>query len=143
MFAAGGALFVWDLGGAAVVAGVVGGVAVWFLMLGAILAVNYLLVPARSRRAFAQQKALHHRVEVEWSPARIRLESQHGMSEFDWRDFLQVEQGRDVILLFQSEYLFNFVPTRALPDELAADFIASAKARRADPADSGREQTLR
>lgn len=131
VFAVIGAMIGRDSGGAALALGIIGGMALWSLILDSILMVNYLLVPARSRRTFAQQKALHHRVELTWSGQGVSLESAQGRSDFDWRDFVRVEQCRDIILLFQSDYLFNFVPPRALSEEQAADFIRSANLRRA------------
>jgi hypothetical protein len=125
-----GIWFVPEGGGAAVVAGIIGGFAFWSLILASILLMNYLLIPARARRAFAQQKALHHRVEVDWSDEGVGLVSEQGDSNFDWQDFVMVEHGRDVILLFQSEYLFNFIPRRAFPAGEAADFIQRANSRR-------------
>ena len=125
-----GMLFVWDGSVMAIAAGTIGGFGFWSLLLASIHLVNYLLIPARSRRAFAQQKMLHHRVDVDWSDEGVRLMSEPGNSSFDWRDFTRVEQGRDVILLFQSDYLFNFIPRRALSADQADRFIQAAISRR-------------
>jgi hypothetical protein len=129
LFAVIGMMFMWDSSGAAAVAGVIVGFAFWSLVLASILLVNFLLIPMRSRRTFVQQKALQYRVDVEWSDVGVSLTSEQGKSKFQWRDFLRVEQGKDVILLFQSEHLFNFIPKRALSANHAADFIQKATGR--------------
>lgn len=131
LFAFIGTLFAeWDspwviLGGATV------GFIFWLFLLTCILAVNYILIPPRSRRAFRQMKTLRSQTEIKWSPERIQLQSAQGSSDLDWRDFARIAQGRDVILLFQSDYLFNFIPKRAVSNEQATDLVKSATARRA------------
>ena len=69
--------------------------------------------------------------EADWSSERVQLQSAHGSSDLDWRDFAHIAQGRDFILLFQGDYLFNFIPKRAVSDEQAIDLVKSAAARRA------------
>ena len=131
VFALTGTLYTeWDSAWAIIVGATVGFV-FWSFLLACILAVNYILIPPRSRRAFRQMKTLQSQTEINWSPDRIQLKSAQGSSDFDWRDFIRIIQGREVILLLQSDYLFNFIPKRALSDEQTTDLATSATERRA------------
>ena len=107
------------------------GLIFWSLLLTGILAVNYALIPPRSRRAFQQMKALQGQTDIIWSPERIQLQSMQGSTDLDWRDFVRITLGQDVTLLFQSDYLFNFIPTRALSTEQVIDLRNLATSRRA------------
>jgi hypothetical protein len=102
----------------------------WSFLLACILAMNYIRIPHRSRRAFRQLKALQSQTQIDWTSERIQLQSAQGSSDFDWRDFVRIVHGRDVILLFQSDDLFNFIPKRAVSDDQASDLVGSATARR-------------
>lgn len=131
VFAFIGTLFTeWNSAGVIMVGATLGFI-FWSFLLTCILVVNYILIAPRSRRAFRQMKTLQSQTEINWSPERIQLQSAQSNSDLDWRDFVRIAQGRDVILLFQSDYLFNFIPKRALSDEQATDLAKSATARRA------------
>ena len=130
LFAVIGTLFVLEENGWVIVVGAALGFLFWSLLLVAILALNYILIPRRSRHAFRQMKTLQSKTDINWSPERIQLRSAQGSSDFDWRDFVRIAHGRDVILLFQSDYLFNFIPKRAVSEEQATDLVEAATARR-------------
>jgi len=131
VFAFIGALFSEWVNAGEIVLGATSGLTFWLLMLTSILTLNYVLIPIRSRRAFKQMKALQNQTDIDWSPERIKLQSKQGSTDLDWRDFIRIAQGKDVILLLQSDFLFNFIPKRALSDEQAADFVNLATSRRA------------
>ena len=126
-----GALFTEGNSAWAIMVGAIMGFIFWSILLAWILAVNYLLIPPRSGRAFRQMKTLQSQTDINWSPERIQLESAQGSLDLDWRDFVRIIQGREVILLFQSDHLFNFIPKRALSGEQTTDLATSATNRRA------------
>nr|WP_295373786.1 YcxB family protein [uncultured Sphingosinicella sp.] len=130
LFALIGTLFAQRGGAWAVITGATLGFIFWSFLLACIFAMNYILIPARSRRVFRQLKALQSSTDINWSSERIQLQSAQGSSDFDWRDFVRIVQGRNVILLFQSDYMFNFIPRRAVSDEQARDIVESAATRR-------------
>lgn len=130
MFAFIGTLFTELDSAETILLGATLGLIFWSLLLIGILAVNYALIPNRSRRAFQQMKTLQSQTEISWSPERIQLQSKQGKADFDWRDFIRIAQGQDVTLLFQSDYLFNFIPRRALSDEQVRDLLNLATSRR-------------
>jgi len=95
-----------------------------FGLLAIILVINFLMLPRRVRRIFAQQKSLHGETHVEWSDAGISFRSAHGHSTLEWSDYVRLVEGRDMILLMQSDALFNFIPKSALTAEQAAGIMA-------------------
>ncbi len=111
-----------------VAAAFVGGILFWSVFLSIILLNNFLQLPRRIHRIYAQQKALHDLVEVTWTDAEIWMRSSHGNSTFKWSDFLKVYNNEKVVILLQSDALFNFIPVRALSDEQAASIIKYYKA---------------
>lgn len=119
----------WD-GPENILFGATVGLTFWSLLLIGILTINYALIPHRSRRVFQQMKKLASQTEISWSPDSIQLQSEQGSADFDWRDFMQIAQGQDVTLLYQSDYVFNFIPRRALSDKQARDISDLAIARR-------------
>lgn len=122
-----GAAVFWALGGRPVLGFGIGAL-YWVVLLAAILGTNYLLLPRRSRRTFAQQKALHQETEVAWEEDGITFRSAQGTTRFGWSDFVRIYEGSGAIIFFQSDALYNFVPTRALTDEQMADIRARAQA---------------
>ncbi|WP_294331593.1 YcxB family protein [uncultured Sphingomonas sp.] len=112
----------WSLGPAPLIAALAGGY--WLLVFSLILWTNYLFIPSRARRNFAQQRALHDRTTITWSPAGISFVSERGHTNFAWTDFIGIVRGRDVIILRQTDLLVNFVPTRLLDSEQLDSFPA-------------------
>lgn len=99
----------------------VAGFLFWTLLLSIILLGNFLQLPRRVRRIYAQQKGLHDLVEVTWTDAQFTLKTCRGVGTFDWSDFIRARRNGHVLILLQSDVLFNFVPARALTSEQAAD----------------------
>ena len=137
-YAFGGAFFaalaVWlaypELVGAlALTAAAAAGVVFWTILLAGILGLNYLLLPRKAHRIFAQHKALHAVTHVRWNEEGIVFETEHGHSRHFWTDFVDMAENETLVLLFQSENLFNFVPKRALSTADAAE-LASRGAQR-------------
>jgi hypothetical protein len=117
-------LFADDLG---IAIGALIGVAYGALLLSVIWLTCFLLLPRRARRIFAQQKALHDPIAIEWSEALITIGSNRGTTTFEWSDFVRSLENHEIILLFQSDAVFNFIPKRALSPEQAASIIAHAR----------------
>ena len=102
------------------------GLAYWVLFLSLCLLAAYLRLPRQTRRTFAQQKSLQGNFTIEWSDVGISTTSERGHSQFKWEDFITIVEGRDAIVLRQSDMLFNFIPKRALSDEQAASIMQHA-----------------
>jgi hypothetical protein len=120
--AAAGIGIAWVLDSSMVLTALAGS-ACWFVFLSVVLLAGYLRVPGQARRTFAQQKSLQGNFTVEWSDAGISTTSERGRSRFEWGDFIAIVEGRDVILLRQTDLLFNFLPKRVLSDEQVASIM--------------------
>jgi hypothetical protein len=102
-----------------------------------IVILNAFILPRRSRRLFAQQRALHAEFTIAWDADSFSLEATTGSGRHGWGDFIRAAENREIILLFQSDMLFNMLPKRALSDAQIADIRAaliahSVKLRRFD-----------
>lgn len=102
------------------------GVAYWMLFLTAVFGAAYLRLPRQSRTIYAQQKSLHGTTTVQWNEKGITFKSVKGQSSFGWDDFTRIDASNDVILLWQSDAVMNFIPARVLTDDQVMD-LASRK----------------
>jgi len=114
---AGAAVAIWMLfpDRAAVVAGgVLGGVigaVAWY----ATAMLVYL--PWKSRRMFRQQKSLHASYEVEWDDAGLTVRGEHLLSTTPWDAYIKRKENARVLMLYQSDLLFQMLPKRCFPPE--------------------------
>ncbi|MEP7007159.1 MAG: YcxB family protein [Sphingomonas bacterium] len=99
------------------------GLASWLLFLSSVLLAAYLRLPGQARLTFAQQKSLQGEVAVKWSDVGISMTSERGHAQLKWEDFVEIIEGRDAILLRQTDTLFSFVPKRLLSEEQAASIV--------------------
>ncbi|QXT34755.1 YcxB family protein [Sphingomonas sanguinis] len=118
--------FAWNEPAGAKVIAFLGGVLLWTFFLGIFLSINYVLLPRRTRRIFAQQKNLHNEVALQWGDGGVSFQSEKGSSKFAWSDFIRIAENRNAIILLQSDALFNFIPKRVL----SADDVASIMVHR-------------
>lgn len=94
----------------------------------ALVIVIGLLVPWQARRHFRQSRALRDEVQAELTAEGIAFDSDHGSARFDWGDFHSASETGRLLLLFQSEMLYNAVPKAALGEEGLAIARAGLKA---------------
>ncbi|MBT0669317.1 YcxB family protein [Novosphingobium profundi] len=86
----------------------------WLLFLAFVFATAYLRLPRQSRAIYTQQKSLHVTTTVEWNDAGIAFTSAKGQTHFVWDDFTRIDADEKVVLLWQSDAVMNFIPTRVL-----------------------------
>lgn len=96
------------------------GVGLLAIMIGG----HWLLLPRRARRWFAQQKTLHHEQEISWSTEGLRQRSTRADSFYPWAEFHGWQITRDMVLVYATELMVYFVPTRALDDGKVAEMRA-------------------
>ena len=94
------------------------------------LILTYFLLPKRARRSFRQHKSLHGEVKLRWDESEITFETAQAFSRHQWSDFVKSAENRHVVLFFQTDNLFNFIPKRVL----GQDAIASLHVLRTRPA---------
>ncbi|MBK9431829.1 YcxB family protein [Sphingorhabdus sp.] len=76
-----------------------------------ILLTRYWWLPRFTRRVFQQQSDLRHPFIVRWNDDAYETEIPSGKITTPWSDFYQWRRGKDILLLYRSEALFNFFPT--------------------------------
>lgn len=102
-------------------------IAIGLLFAGLIVAFSFALVkwqvPRQARRIFGQQKALHAPITISWNANDIEFEQPHFHGRHAWADFVKWGASADMLLLYQSDMVFNPIPGRALSPEAWADII--------------------
>lgn len=88
-----------------------------FIAIGIAWCVMYLGLSRKARRIFLQQKSLHDKTEVSWSESELNFKSERGSTKYFWSDFVRIVEDRDMIVLYQSDNLMNFIPKRVLTSE--------------------------
>lgn len=74
-------------------------------------------VPAAARRIHAQQRDLQRVVTLTADAAGLHAETETGSSRTPWSDYLRWREDERVILLYRSDAIFQFIPTRVLNAE--------------------------
>lgn len=97
-----------------------GGVAVGSAWLALIIGGNWLLLPRRARRWYAQQKTLHHEQRQTWDADGFRVDTDRGSSSYPWHEFHGWRIDRRIVALHASELMVYFAPRRALTDDQVA-----------------------
>lgn len=77
----------------------------------------FVTIPLAARRTFAQQKNLGGENEMSWDATRIVSRGPHGVSDFAWGDYCAWLERDGMVLLYQSDQLFQIAPARAFPSE--------------------------
>lgn len=87
-------------------------------MLGALVFPRLMIrfyVPRVARRIYGQQKALQQPIEVAFEAGGLRTTASFGSSYLPWADYRKMREDERVMLFYQSDALFQFVPKRFLP----------------------------
>jgi hypothetical protein len=100
------------------------------LLVVALLATRYSLLPGQALRAFRQNRATHtaytYTYTYAWSDEGISWESESSSARILWRDLYRWGEGRSAFLFAVSERGVHFVPRRALSEAEAADLRDTA-----------------
>ncbi|MFC4822086.1 YcxB family protein [Dokdonella ginsengisoli] len=91
-------------------AGVLGG-AIGMLVCYALSWLFYL--PWKARRMFGQQKSLHETYELAWDDEGMSIRGRLGQGTTPWDSYLKKKENERIVLLYQSDLLFQMLPRRA------------------------------
>ncbi len=114
-FVAAVVLFVSFPGWPAILAGGVLGGAVGSLVCYGLSRTFYL--PWKARRMFAQQKSLHDGYELTWDEDGLSIRGRRGQGATPWSEYLRKKENERLVLLYQSDVLFQMLPKRAFGGE--------------------------
>lgn len=103
--------------GATLLSGCIGAVA-------GLLGLYFVFLPLKCARIYRQQRSLRAPFQFSWDESGISMRNELGEGRLAWGDFVKFEQNAKVILLYQSDVLFNVIPKSAFtsPEQLA-DFM--------------------
>lgn len=71
-------------------------------------------VPVLARRIYAQQRDLHEALTVQADPEVLATQSEVGESRTPWSHYIRWVEDDEIILLYRSDALFQFIPKRVL-----------------------------
>lgn len=90
----------------------------WGIGFGAYIALLFFVfLPWKTRRSYRTQKTLHSPFTVELSDEGVRLEALHGQMSMPWKDYHKWKANDKLILLYQSDRLYNPIPRRAFASD--------------------------
>ena len=96
------------------------------ILIGAILATRYAMLPGQALRSFRQNRTTHTAYTYAWTDEGISWESEASSARVRWPDLYRWGEGRSAFLFAVSERGVHFVPRRALSEAEAADLHATA-----------------
>ncbi len=80
-----------------------------------------LWLPRYVRRIFKQQSDFHHDIDVLWDLEYFTSRTPDSFVRTAWKDFYLWDRDHQMIMLYRSESLFNFLPTGNAETCAAAD----------------------
>lgn len=87
-------------------------------------------VPRVARRIYHQQRNLHRDLTLAWDDDELRYTWAKGHSRSAFADYLRWAENRDIILLFHSDTLFQFIPKRVLDHAQIEDLRSIARQKK-------------
>lgn len=79
--------------------------------------VNYHIF---TRKILKQQKSLFREAQFQWDEIGTHFKSEIGETHLKWDEFIKLNQNKNMILLYISDYLFFILPKRLMTDDQAA-----------------------
>jgi len=98
---------------------------IYYWLLGVIVFIIWkyaIALPKKTRRIYRQQKMLQTPYEAEITEESYEGESHCGKGKMAWKDFHKYKTGKDIVIVYQSDALFNMFPKRWFSDEEFVEF---------------------
>jgi hypothetical protein len=83
-------------------------------------------LPRYARKIFTQQKTLHGTIAVEWDDVAMNVSTASSTARIKWSDCHAYRRSNAVILIYLSDALFHFIPTRSFSTPVMRDDLMSA-----------------
>jgi lipopolysaccharide export LptBFGC system permease protein LptF len=97
------------------------GIALPFVLLGLVMALSngvvYLMMPTTARRTWRQQKSLQAEYDVTMTNGGLRAQTDTSDVFTAWDNYVAWQETRRILMVFQSELLFQFAPKSAFTVE--------------------------
>ena len=75
-----------------------------------------LVLSRMARQHFRQQTALHGAWDLHWTGDGLVTRTPRSVSQTPWADYVRRREDSDIILLYQTDWQFVFIPKRILTD---------------------------
>ncbi|MBW4652033.1 MAG: YcxB family protein [Kaiparowitsia implicata GSE-PSE-MK54-09C] len=79
-------------------------------------------VPYLAKKIYKQQKTMQEPFELEPTAVKIIETSSRGISRLRWTDFHKYKLGKDIVLVYQSDPLFQIFPKRWFSEDEYREF---------------------
>ena len=85
-------------------------------------------VPVAARRIYRQQRGLRQEVTLAWTREELAIQTALGQARLPWADYIRWREDRNIVLLFQSDAIFQMLPKRVLSPAALGELRACAEA---------------
>ena len=92
------------------------------------LAIRLWLLPAFARRTYAQAAILRESFTVSWDETGLDSRTRRTVNIVPWEDYIGRREDAHVLLFYQTDTMFQFLPTRVLSPAQAARLRLLAEA---------------
>ncbi|MBK4215986.1 YcxB family protein [Paracoccus caeni] len=82
-----------------------------------------VILPRRARSIYAKQKTMQHPVSASWTDEAYSASTAHISGTTLWNDYYGWSADEKMVILMQSQVLFQMIPRHALSDEQAASLL--------------------
>lgn len=90
------------------------------------LALHYWLLPQISRHYYQQAAVLHEPITVAWGTHGLATQSRMATTSMPWSAYIGRREDDAILLFFQTDVLYQFIPKRALSAEQVQQLRAAA-----------------
>ncbi len=88
-----------------------------FLFIFLFLLYRYVFFPKRIKKIFSQQKSMQVPFEMEFTEEGVIASNEFGDSKYPWENFLKWKENDDILVIYQSDVMFNIIPKRFFPND--------------------------
>ena len=105
--------------------GLIGAMMLWAAVVATLMQflIPIFWIPRLAKKIYKQQKDLRLETETWWDDDKIHSRNAQGHSYFEFTDMVKWRADAAVILLYRSDHLFNFIPTRIFEDSTLDDAL--------------------
>ena len=88
-----------------------------FLFILLFLLYRYVFFPKKIKKVFSQQKSMQVPFEMEFTEEGLIASNEFGNSTYPWENFLKWKENDDILVIYQSDIMFNIIPKRCFSND--------------------------
>ena len=86
---------------------------------------RYVFLPIFYKNIFTQVKSLNSPFEYEFTETEMLLSNEFGNSRIPWENYTKWKENSELIMLYQSDIVYNIIPKRFFSDPQQIEIIKS------------------